>query len=137
MRTRFARGSPPPRITFSRRMTPVAFSPRRCRGPGETFQPHPHDLDHGVLVRVLDQGAFEPIVVAHEFRGEQRGGLSIKLDRRSLLLDQAAIEQGDAVGDRHRLDLIVGHQQGGEFEGDNEVAEPGTGLLAQFWVEIG
>ena len=109
----------------------------RGAGTGNAYQPHPHDLDHGALVRVLDQGAVEPIVAAHELGGEQAGRLRVEINRGPLLLDVSAIEQRDAVGDRHRLDLIVRHQQGGEIERNNECPQPGPGLLAQLRVEIG
>ena len=88
-------------------MTPVAFSPIAALVQREPFQPHPHHLDNRALVVLLDQRTLDTIVAAHEFRGEQRGGLGIECHGRALLLDGAAVEQGDAVGDRHRLDLIV------------------------------
>ena len=50
---------------------------------------------------------------------------------------RAAVEQGDAVRDRHGLDLIVSHQEGGQIERDDERSQPGARLLAQLRVEIG
>ena len=43
-----------------------------------------------------------------------RGG--IDLDRRADLLDAAAVHDDDAVGERHRLDLVVGDVDGGDAE---------------------
>ena len=45
---------------------------------------------------------------ADELRDEQIAGMLVELHRRADLLDAAVLQHDDAVGQRHRLDLVVG-----------------------------
>ena len=57
--------------------------------------------------------------------------------RRADLLDAAAIHHDDAVGERHRLDLIVRHIDGGGAHLLVHLLDLGAHLHAQLGVEVG
>ena len=59
------------------------------------------------------------------------------LARRADLDDAAVHEDGDAVGERHRLFLVVGDVDGGDAERALELAQLEAGLEAQLGVEVG
>ena len=61
----------------------------------------------------------------------------IKLQRRADLRDDAAIEHDDAVGQRHRLDLVVGDVDHGGPERLVELGQFDAHLHAQQGVEVG
>jgi hypothetical protein len=54
-----------------------------------------------------------------------------------LLLDDAAVQQQDAVGHCHRFRLVVGDDQRRQLHLDDQVAQPGAGFLAHLGVEVG
>ena len=54
-----------------------------------------------------------------------------------VLLQHAARKYGDAIAERHRLDLIVSDMDGRDAEPGMEPAEFGAHLHAQLGVEIG
>ena len=74
---------------------------------------------------------------ADEARDERVGRTLVELDGRRILLDPAAIEQHDAVGHRHRLDLVVRHVDHRDPELSLQVADLRAHLLPQLRVEIG
>ena len=59
------------------------------------------------------------------------------LARRADLDDAAVHEDGDAVGERHRLFLVVGDVDGGDAERALQLAQLEAGLEAQLGVEVG
>ena len=64
-------------------------------------------------------------------------GRSNRSERRSLLLDQAVLQQHDAVGQRHRLDLVVGDVDHGLAELLVQTLDLAAHLVAQLGVEVG
>ena len=56
---------------------------------------------------------------------------------RSLLLDLAEVEQQDLVRHRHRLGLVVRHDERRESEPHDQLAQPRARFLAQLGVEVG
>jgi hypothetical protein len=53
------------------------------------------------------------------------------------LLDDAAVHDGDVVGDRHGLVLIMGHEDGRQTEFPLDPAQLDAGALAQLRVQVG
>src|SRR4029450_8409549 len=72
----------------------------------------------------------------HELSGEQRARGSVEVLWASFLLDRAAVEQEDAVGERHCFDLVVGKVECRETEVADQRPQPGTRLVAQLRVEV-
>jgi hypothetical protein len=79
----------------------------------------------------------EPVVVPHELRGEKGIGSAVDFFRRTFLLDAAGRQEEDAVRDRQRLGLVVGHADRSDVEAVDELPEPGAGFLPQFGVQVG
>ncbi len=73
----------------------------------------------------------------HEIRHEQIGGPLVDVARRPDLLDGAAVEDGDPVGQRHRLGLVVGHVDEGDAGAALQALQLGAHALAELGVEIG
>ena len=76
------------------------------------------------------------VVAAHELGDEQRRRLVIELLRGAGLDDAALLDQHDLVGDRHRLDLVVGHEHGGQPQPLDEPAHPDARFLPKLGVEV-
>ena len=74
---------------------------------------------------------------ADEAGDEQVIGVVVDLVRRAELLDLALVHDRDAVGQRHRLDLVMRHIDGRRLELALDVLELGPHGEAQFGVEIG
>ena len=74
---------------------------------------------------------------ADEAGDEEVGGAVVEVERRADLLDGAAVHGDDAVGQRHRLDLVVGDVDRGGAEAGVELADLGAHLLAEAGVEVG
>ena len=112
----------------SKRMTPVAayLSPQLPPFAGETSFLAPH----------LRKRSRHAVVRAHELRGEERRGLAVHLLRCPFLLDLAAVEQEDTVGDGERFDLVVGHAHRADLQALDELAQPDPRLFAQLGVEV-
>ena len=72
---------------------------------------------------------------ADELRDEQVGGMLIDLGRRADLLQHAVIHDGDPVGQRHGLDLVVGDVDGGRVVLEVQPLQLGAHLLAQLGIE--
>ena len=53
---------------------------------------------------------------ADEAGDEEVGGMVVEIERRADLLDHAGAQHDDAVGERHRLDLVVGDEDHGRAE---------------------
>src|SRR3954471_12815549 len=75
--------------------------------------------------------------LSQKLRDEGRGRLLISLLRRADLLDPALAHHHDAVGQRHRLVLVVGDEDRGGADGALDLAQLDLHLLAQLGVEIG
>ena len=73
---------------------------------------------------------------ADEARDERVGRPLVELDRRRVLLDPAAVEQHDAIGHRHRLDLIVRHVHHRDPELPLQRADLRAHVLPQLGVEV-
>ena len=75
--------------------------------------------------------------LAHEACQERRRRSLVQLARRALLLDQAGIHDDDAVGDCHRLLLIMRHIDDSKIESRLQVADIVANTAAQFGIEVG
>ncbi len=78
----------------------------------------------------------QPVVAAHKLGGKQGFGRAVHLLRRALLLDLAVIQQQDAVGNRHRLVLVVGHHQRRQAQLDDQLTQENARLFPQLGVEV-
>jgi hypothetical protein len=56
------------------------------------------------------------IGLADEFGGVTGCGVRVDFARRGNLFEAAVLQQGDAVGERHGLVLIVGYEEKGDAE---------------------
>ena len=74
---------------------------------------------------------------ADEARDEQVARVVVELERRADLLDDAALQHDDLVGQRHRLDLVVGDVDHGRVELVVQPRELDPHLHAQGGVEVG
>src|SRR3546814_17896126 len=83
----------------------------------------------------------ENVRVAQESGGEERLRCVVELLGRSTLFDAARVEQGDAVGEVHRLLLVVGHEDEGratlimnplDVELEEVGRESGRGRVCQY-----
>ena len=75
---------------------------------------------------------------ADELGDEQVAGSLVELHRRADLLDVAVLEHDDAVGQRHRLDLVVGDVDHGRVgHALLELGDLDAGRDAQRRVEVG
>ena len=82
------------------------------------------------------RGAVHQIGLAEEVGDEGRRRPLIGFVRRADLLGAALVHHHDAVGQRHRLGLVVGHQDGRGADGALDLAQLDLHLLAQLGVEI-
>ena len=73
---------------------------------------------------------------ADEAGDEQVGRMVVELERGADLLDDAALQHHDLVGQGHRLDLIVGHVDHGGVEIVMQLGDLDAHLHAQRGVEI-
>jgi hypothetical protein len=73
---------------------------------------------------------------ADEVRDEAVGGPFVERDRVGRLFDVARPHDDDAVGHRHRLDLVVGDVDGGRAEPALEKLDLGAHLDAELGVEV-
>ena len=73
---------------------------------------------------------------ADEARDEHVVRVVVHLARGGALLQDAVLEQGDAVAHRHGLDLVVGDVDRGDAEAALERRDLGAGLHAQLGVEV-
>ena len=74
---------------------------------------------------------------AEEAGDEGRGRTLEEVERRALLLDHAVLHEHDPVGERHRLDLVVGdvdHRRGDLLVQPLDLA---AHLVAELGVEVG
>ncbi|CAB1218170.1 hypothetical protein SFB9_2725 [Klebsiella michiganensis] len=78
----------------------------------------------------------QPVIAAHKLGGKQRSRATVHLLRRSLLLDHPVIEQQNAIGNRHRLVLIVGDHQRRQPQLDDQLAQKDPRLFPQLGVKI-
>src|SRR5262249_16314066 len=90
--------------------------------------------DDGAEARGVD-GAGEEVAVADEFADEAGARPVVDFERRSHLLELALAEDGDAVGHRHGLTLVVGDVDHGDADLAVDPLELDLHLLAQVLVE--
>ena len=74
--------------------------------------------------------------VADEARDEDVRRLLVELARRGDLLDAAAVEHGDAMAERHRLDLVVRDVEHRRAGPSLEIRDLGADLAAKLGVEV-
>jgi hypothetical protein len=66
------------------------------------------------------------------------GGRALEqVERRALLLDDAVFQQHDAIGECHRLDLIVGNVDDGLAQPLMQAFDLTSHLVAKLGIEIG
>lgn len=86
--------------TRSRRINPV------FPHPGAFLRPA------GLPVDLLQNPSVQPVDVPDKVADKFRGGIIVDLVWRAHLFDVAVVEHRDAVGQVHRLLLVVGHVEG-------------------------
>jgi hypothetical protein len=74
---------------------------------------------------------------ADEARHEKRRRIVVDVDRAADLLDRALVHHDHAVGERHRLDLVVGHEDAGGLQLPVQLLDLQAHLHAQLRVEVG
>ena len=80
--------------------------------------------------------ALHQVGLAEEARDERRRRPLVGLVRRADLLGAALVHHHDAVGERHRLALVVRDQDGRRADGALDLAQLDLHLLAQLGVEV-
>ena len=80
--------------------------------------------------------AAHPVGVAHEAGDERVARLLVELARRAFLRDHRPVHHDDAVGDGHRLGLVVRDVDDGEAQTLLQVADLLAHLAAQPRVEV-
>ena len=108
----------------------VALEDARAHLAGETGGREPD------LLRPHRRAVHE-VGPAEEVRDERRRRPLVGLVRRADLLGAAVVHHHDAVAERHRLGLVVRHQDGGRADRALDLAQLDLHLLAQLGVEIG
>ncbi len=103
----------------------------RCRAGGRTAStlPTPSRMSITLPGTQIDE--------AHEVGDQAIGRPRIDLERRAVLLQPAAVDHRDMVGERQRLGLVVGDIDEGDAGAALQALELDAHLLAQLGVEIG
>ena len=97
-------------------------SPRRCRLPPLATSRPAHEVHRRRA----------------EEAGDEAGGRALEqVERRALLLDPAVAQQHDAVGQRHRLDLVMGDVDHGLAQLLVQALDLAAHLVAQLGIEVG
>ena len=91
--------------------------------------------DPTLAVALLD-AARKHVRGAQELGDEQGLRPLIDVGRRSFLHDTALVQDRDPVGERERLDLVVGHEQGSNADLPNERRKFAPHAVAQPRIEI-
>ena len=73
---------------------------------------------------------------ADKCRDKEIGGVVVDFCRRPHLTNLSLVDDGDAVTHAHRLDLVVGHVDGGEADALLKLPDLLAGRGAQFGVEV-
>ena len=74
---------------------------------------------------------------ANELRHESIGGVAIEINRRADLLHPARTHDDNFVGERHGLNLVMGHIDHGRLQTLVQTGNFQTGLYAQSGIQIG
>ena len=98
-------------------------------GPGDGDPPQ-HRLGHGAVERTVEHDD-----VAEEPRDGLRRGARVDPRGRTDLLQGAAAEHRDLVGEGESLGLVVGDEHGGDARGAEDVGDGGAGRDPQARVE--
>ncbi len=85
----------------------------------------------------LDDRAGQPVHDPHEVGDEQVGRALVDLARPPVLLQHALVKDRDAIGQRHRLGLVVGDVDEGDAGAPLQALELAAHPLAQLGVEVG
>ena len=123
-RTRSRRIAPtplPPGVSASLRASPSSTTPSTC---GRACPWRAVSAPSTLLFIPMNSAA------------ERRSGFGVELGRRSRLLTNR-VDGHDALGERHRLELIVGDAQRGEPEIADQRLQPGAPLVPQLRIEVG
>ena len=75
--------------------------------------------------------------LAQEIHDPPGAGLVVHLARRALLLDQSRLHDDDLVGHRHRCQLVMGDENGGDAQAGLQVANLEPHLLPQTCIKVG
>ncbi len=100
-------------------------------------QPVLADHDHRPVAVAADHGRRHPVHQPHEVGDEQVCRSLIDVARRADLLDGPAVEDRDAVGERHGLGLVVGDIDEGDAGAPLQGLQFGAHALAQLGIEVG
>src|SRR5882672_10536724 len=128
------------------RMERDAFGPDRDRDRGRVVDrlrdraldvPAAEHLDLAAAVGGADETAGEEIGRADEAGDERVQGAEVDVLRRADLSDAAAVDHRDAVGERERLGLVVGHVNRGDADLALQPLEFAAHVVAQLRVEVG
>ena len=149
---------PPAAWQWRKLSAPTGSTPstcaRSCSAPSDAGSPRPHlailgpeanrrgvGRNGGQRDRALQLAAAERQEVhrrrADEAGDEGRGRLLVDVERRAELLDLAGIHHHQHVGQRHRLQLVVGDIDRGDAETALQVLDLDAHLAAQLGVEVG
>ncbi|KTC35890.1 hypothetical protein AO269_21055 [Pseudomonas putida] len=82
-------------------------------------------------------GTGEGVGLAQEGRGKRRMGTFVGFEGRIDLHDAAALHDSDAVAHGHRLDLIMGHQNGGDTQLALDRPQLDVHFFAQLGIQVG
>ena len=108
---------------------------RRRVEPIERRQRHRKWTRHQAAI--VSDVRLEPVHRADKRRHEQGRRAGVDLLRRVHLLEHTGIHHRDAVGDRHRLFLVVGHEHGGDADAALDGRQLGAHVDAQLRVKVG
>ncbi len=81
-------------------------------------------------------GGTDQVAIAHELRDVGMGGAGVEVLRRADLAHRAVAHHHDAVGERERLVLVVGHVDRGGTQHIVDAPDLGAHLQAQLGVEV-
>ena len=110
--------------------------PGECPAWGETAK-RPERRGDEMLPAVTLEGPGEQIGDADEFGGEAALRPAVDFLRRAELDQPSLGHDGDAVGERHGLGLVMGDEDGGQGEAPLQGAQLDSQPVAQLGVEIG
>ena len=106
-------------------------------GGGAVRRPEPAGVNAGVAEPAAGDRALDEVHRADEAGDEGGGGLAVEHVGRGDLLGAAVAHDHDAVGERQRLVLAVGDEEGGDPQPLLQVAHLLAQALAQVLVEAG
>src|SRR5690606_12958169 len=116
--------------------TEYELRPRTDVGFRRNWEGNALSNDVGALRSRAHELALQDVGSPEKRRHEQIGGALVKLHRRADLLHCSVIHYGDAVADRVRLLLVVGHEDRRQAEPLLQITQLAPHLHAQLGVEV-